>query len=195
MSQFSHKYYNENYGRLQKDKWIWEVWSRWGLFEYLVIFLLGAILYFVAFASYEKEKTPQYRESQKVAPNITPATVASKVEQTKLHLNDIYYPKKVLPKNPLPSKTLLDGKEAYGPLTIEEYLYFADDTGGDYPAFIDRNSRYGIVEKMPKCAKQECPMTTLSPKSKDAYESWISKQTSQELHLKSTKDGYFLVKN
>lgn len=187
MSQFSRKYYNLDYKRNEVEKFtaqeegVWEFWRVWGLFEYSVIALLIAILLCVCF----KDNGATNTTTQKIIYTPTPVkSVEPKevMQQTHQTLGEAY-PKKVLPSSVVPK----------GAVTIEDYLYFADDTQAHYPDFIDPATHRLIKEKAPKCYKPECPLQDgVSVESLNAYTRWVSQQSQKNLHLSIENQKFFL---
>lgn len=178
MSQFSRKYYNLDYKRKQSvnqihtEQKVWEFWRVWGLFEYGVFGILLLILFCICF----KEGGVVHAVTQ------TPKQHQKSQDKT---LGEAY-PKKVLPSSVLPS----------GVITIEDYLYFADDTGEHYPNFIDPATHRLIKEKAPQCYKPECPLQEgIDIQSLDAYVKWASEQSHEKLYLVRENGKYRLKKS
>jgi len=190
MSQFSRKYYKNDYKleegnevplRRDYDDTVWTFWRVWGLYEYLVLILLGVIIFLLlnqhttaitTDTSYKKQTlSGTYKENKK--------------------LQESQFAKKILPANPLPKK--LDGTNLYGPLTMEEYLYFADDVDSFYPDFFDKKSRKSIDGA--SCKTSSCPLT---PKMLDemrmaAYTQWLTNTTGIDYTF-FIKDNHYYIK-
>ncbi len=198
MSQFTQKYYKQNYTPSNEKVWVWEFWRRWGLYEYLVLFLLILILLCVCTKTGSGHDTANTNAALHTATVNSGKTVRSPSDKPKDERPELAtrsYPVKVLPSDPLPKKrvTTKEGQTLYGPVTIEEYLYFADDTQSHYPEFMDPLSRHVYLRKSPQCARLSCPIKGLRPVDEQAYLEWVNRQSKKEMVLKKNSDGYYLM--
>ena len=187
MSQFPVRYKRPNYERkeyddlsLQKDfdGRIWKFWRLWGLFEYLVLGLLAAILLalltlllrvkntkVVVLHDKQIEYVKQQQQQSSVTKNITVPTKSTYI----------------LPKNPLPPQVKLGDKIAYGPIRFLDYIYFADEMGLPHP----KTAGYKDVES---------PLHGVNNRELQEYLNWINLYTSSNLKLKRVDDKFYLFK-
>ncbi len=198
MSQFSQKYHNLNYKRnstsIDKDeKVIWEFWHKWGLFEYAVIGLLLLILLCLCTMKSDFISTPlQKTQDALQTPQTKIKELTKNTQKGELLLGE-KYPQKILPDSILPQESRLHSQKVYGPVTIEDYLYFVDATDTSYPDFIDEASGRVIKNKAPACFKPECPLKADTGNIfLSAYRAWASQQSQKDLQLIEENGSYFL---
>ncbi len=199
MSQFSRKYYNLDYKRNVKkeelpDTTVWEFWRVWGIFEHAVIALLLMILFCLCTLHQSQPRTLTRTVVEKVIQqpqNPKPKEEPSKPKHKPLSLGD-EYPKKILPASVLPPHTE-NSKQLYGPLSIENYLYFVDATESHFPDFIDSSSRRIVKSKAPKCSQPQCPLQSgVTKEDMEAYVQWVQEQSQKKLQLLK-KDGMYYL--
>jgi len=198
MSQFSRKYYKNNY-KLEEnndrplntrlDDGIWTFWRVWGLYEYLVLGLLGIIVFLLLT---HKCGVVTHQNSYQQT------TALQSLYENKAEVKDLVqksnFPKKILPNNLLPKEESINGEKLYGPLTMEEYLYFADDVNNFYPKFFDRKSRKSIASASAECMDSNCKLTPdiLDNVHMAAYTEWLS-DTSAKNYTFLVKDNYYYI--
>lgn len=201
MSQFSRKYYNLDYKPNNRNyaddtnENVWEFWRVWGFFEYAVIILLLLILFCVCtlktddLSSFFTQQSSPDREVVTIEPRIKQT---DEKEYAKLDLG-VKFPKKVLPDFAMPKETQIDGKTLYGPISIEDYLYFVDATDGNLPDFLDKTTRRIIKKKAPVCFRPECPLQSgVTKNDLDAYAVWVSHQIGENLNVVAENGKYYL---
>ena len=81
----------------------------------------------------------------------------------------------------------------HGKVTLEKYMYFANDTKGNYPPYVDKATNRFIKELRPSCKTLDCPVVGLSQKDKDAYKSWISTLSSKNYKVVNDGDKFELI--
>ena len=219
MSQFSRKYYKNDYQLdlkdpeykrkrepFAKDGEVWTFWRVWGLYEYLVLGLLLIIIALLLFqrapAVAPQEVAVVAKTQQRIALEEAPKEIPQSKELTQEDLPKkaeekeekagIYFPKKVLPQNPLPLTKSSAANSSYIPLKMEEYLYFADAVDGFYPAAFDPKNR--TIESK-SCQNQECPLTSqdISPHDMEAYIQWLEEMTASKYTF-VVKGGNYSIK-
>jgi hypothetical protein len=198
MSQFSRKYYKNDY-KLEdnpklpvnnyNDHSVWTFWRVWGLYEYLVLLLLGIIVFLLLTQQSRSviiQKSFFVQKEQK--------RLSSSPQKETIRVQESTFPKKILPANPLPKKTILNGKTLYGPLTMEEYLYFADDVNNFYPDFFDEKSRKSHTGS--SCKNSNCHLTTemLDELHMAAYVQWLSDTTATNYTFIVKDNNYYIKK-
>ncbi|MEN4045387.1 hypothetical protein [Sulfurimonas sp. NWX367] len=199
MSQFSRKYYKNDY-KLESEeksnnhntpfnKGVWTFWRVWGLYEYLVLGLLLVIIFILLLT----RDTTVIQQTNVVKKTTHPTTSIEKNKQEKV-VEESDFPKKILPSNPLPKKSVVDGENLYGPLTMQEYLYFADDVDNFYPHFFDKKSRKSIASAHTECQNSDCILTPneISNLYMAAYTEWLNDTTSQKYTFVLKNNHYYL---
>lgn len=188
---------------------IWAYLKIWGLYKWLTLFalfviamLLLALLFskqsgiHVAQPSYNSpitthttNKKEEDTQTQKTANDNTLPTMPRVSEnknepQKKNDVSVYHYPKKVLPSSLLPTKTTtLDNHLVYGPVSIEEYLYFVRESGVPYPHFIDSKTNDLVVENAPECYKLDCPIYDVEGLNKKFYALWLTQESGKKLEV------------
>ncbi|UCN01263.1 hypothetical protein LCX93_04935 [Sulfurimonas sp. SWIR-19] len=191
MSQFSNKYYKNNY-KLEEQKpkkelqddYVWTFWRLWGLYEYLVLFLLGVIIVLLLMMMQKQPtalvvtQTPQQQVYEK------PLHVTEQISEQKELSKESYFPKKILPSEITPNS----------PLKMEDYLYFADDVDDFYPAFFDEKSRKSI--KSSRCQNADCILSTqdIDPIYIATYIAWLKAKTAKKFTYKIKNNNYYIQK-
>lgn len=198
MSQFSRKYYNLDYKRNAPkeelpERTIWEFWHVWGLFECAVITLLLLILFSLFTLCGTPTKSFTHTLSKENSFHLNDSKTLKQQEDGELSLLGKEYPKKVLPASVLPPRTKED-PNTYGPLSIQNYLYFVDATDAHYPDFIDKSSRRILKNKAPRCSKPECPLRSgVREEDLHSYLEWVETQSQKKLQLVK-KDGLYYLR-
>jgi len=195
MSQFSRKYYKNDY-KLQEsttdsldreydNNTVWTFWRVWGLYEYLVLLLLGIIIFLLLYRVDTYTTTSQ-------AEHYKPVTQKQATHTTPLQESD--FAKKILPTNPLPQEISLKGEKLYGPLTMEEYLYFADDVNNFYPDFFDKKSRKSHAGSL--CKDSGCLLTPdlLDTMRMAAYIQWLNDTSGSKYTFLIKENHYYMKK-
>jgi len=216
MAQFGNKYsrhyhVGDKNTRLQdsyaeEEEWWFYSWSsRYRLFEIIVIILLLLILFCVCRNSMGNSSsvisvpgtsisTPQIQMPSLEIPSPSINTVSAKKETQEMLLLEEVYVQRVLP----PSSELLpvfdetSGK-AKRVVSIDDYMYYVNDTKQDYPDFIDPQSLRVIKSKAPECYKPECAIKNLSLKQQNNYLEWINNVTQRQFSLQDQSDNIILV--
>jgi hypothetical protein len=121
-----------------------------------------------------KNRSQEKQEKQSSSNNKhTPRTLEEKI------------PKRVLPQY---GRLIPHGK-----VTLEKYMYFANDTKGNYPSYVDKATNRFIKELRPSCKTLDCPVVGLSQKNKAAYRNWISTLSSKNYKVVDDGDNFELV--
>ncbi len=220
MSQFSYKYYRHNYSKNETqelkgnafDDRSWTFWRVWGIYEWLTLLALFAIAVLLFFLLSNSNHTREIVHTSYVTPSehVLPARVhtvspvaTSAIEQVnekssplkEMEKKSLYhYAKKVLPASPLPvQRVMLNGKAGYGPVSIDEYLYFVRETSIPYPNFIDSKTSNLMVNKAPKCYTSDCVVYGIENLQKEFYAIWISQITGHKFSVVPNRDDIVLT--
>jgi len=184
MSQFSQKYYKHYFIEKKRevnltgfDFWIWS--DRYKFFEILVILLLLLILFCVCTQCLHKTELSVPRQQQHSI--VTTATTT---------LSTIITLEEKLPKQVLPELSKLIPKKE---VTLEEYMYYVNDTKQGYPNYVDANTNRMIKEKRPSCRGVECPVSGISKQNKLEYAKWLSEQSGVEYKVVETSKGFLIL--
>ena len=231
MSQFEQKYYkhyltkekrspHEELSELNTQKFTW--WHKWGVFEYLTLFLLLAILLCLCFrcggaslgnglSLNSTAMTLPQPTLLAIVPAVGGGAVLGGSAMGQLPQGEERAGSSESSNVPQPSTSPTDSAELGErfpakvvpkvatllqnigkPVSIEDYLYFAHETQSGYPDFIDPESSRMIVSKKPACFKPDCPVTGISQNDKKAYASWLSKLTHTDYTVYNQKNGFVL---
>ena len=77
-------------------------------------------------------------------------------------------------------------------VTIEEYMYYAHETGEGYPNFIDATTSRAITSKQPECYTLSCPVIGITQSDKENYVTWLEKVTHGNYEIINMADGFRL---
>jgi len=77
-------------------------------------------------------------------------------------------------------------------VTIEEYMYYAHETGEGYPNFIDATTSRAITSKQPECYTPSCPVVGITQSDKENYVAWLEKVTHGDYEIVNMADGFRL---
>lgn len=202
MSQFSQKYYKHYFvGKKREvestefDFWVWS--NRYKFFEIIVILLLLLILFCVCTQCSQTSQTQMLNKdytqrSISFGMDITAATDVKDVGDESL------VPKEKVPALTLEEKIpqlvlpelskLIPKKE----VTLEEYMYYVNDTKQGFPSYVDEKTNRMIKEKRPSCKGVECPVSGISQEDKQAYSQWLSERGSVKYKVVETSKGFFI---
>ncbi|MDF1878140.1 SUMF1/EgtB/PvdO family nonheme iron enzyme [Sulfurimonas sp. SAG-AH-194-C20] len=196
MSQFSQKYYKHYFVGKKKevesiefDFWVWS--NRYKFFEIIVILLLLLILFCVCTRCVE----PSHRS---ISFGMDTPDVSLASQQHDMKRNEPPVPKKKaplltleekIPKLVLPELSKLIPKKE---VTLQEYMYYVNDTNKGFPSYIDAQTNRMIKEKRPSCKGVECPVRGISQEDKQAYAEWLSEQGSAKYKVVETSKGFFI---
>jgi len=211
MSQFSQKYYKHYFvpkkRELKEDEFEFWAWSRtYRFFEIIIILLLLLILFCVCFKSAQNRATPMttssYSQVSSAAvevPKISLSNTKEKKEpkeektqkkpqeqvQTKSLTLEDKIPKRVLPE----LSKLIPKKE----VTLEQYMYYVNDTNEGFPSYVDKSTNRIIKEKKPSCATLDCPVSGITKADKNAYAEWLSEQGSVKYKVLESGSSFKVV--
>ena len=209
MSQFSQKYYKHYYVSKKRDvlkevdieekRGFW-YWTRhYRIFEIIIIFLLLLILYCLCIrggiglglggfslgsglpyggVSTQTTQSTQHKSIQKEEQRAN-TNVVSLGEK---------YPTKVLPDA---QKLIPKGDTE---VTLDDYMYYVNDTKQGYPKFIDPKTNRLIKDKKPPCYEPQCPINAISKQNQQDYANWLSSLTQQSYSVEQTSNGFKLLK-
>lgn len=199
MSQFSQKYYKHYFVGRKKDLestefdfWVWS--SRYKFFEIIVILLLLLILFCVCSQCSQdrgSSVSKQQLSMQTVSSvPLSPITLKSKMQSSKFEEKEQTLTlQEKLPKLVLPELSKLIPKKE---VTLEEYMYYVNDTNKGFPSYVDNKTNRMIKEKRPNCKSVECPVSGISKADKQAYSQWLSEQSGVAYTLVETSKGFFI---
>jgi len=195
MSQFPLKYKEPSYKRRvfrhvedeDFDGQVWEFWRKWGLYEYLVLGLLAAILVILLQLLTKEQHHSNKQRVQEFS------SVKKEIKTPDFDLSNPSYPAHVLPENPLPPKTMVKGKEVYGPVSLQDYLYFADETGAAYPDYVDAKTKQLIKAKAGECHSFDCPLHGIPKEQLETYLKWVNLYSSKSLRLWKAEGKIYLL--
>jgi hypothetical protein len=77
-------------------------------------------------------------------------------------------------------------------VTIEEYMYYAHETGEGYPDFIDATTSRAITSRQPECYTPSCPVVGITQRDKENYAAWLEKVTHGDYEIIDRADGFRL---
>ena len=219
---YRHNYVrNEKNKASMFDDESWTFWRVWGWYEWLsilallAIVLLLSLLFFgglhmggakvssnaaLAPSSYVPASTivsPKRQVAATVPENVLVTAESNKVATPALPKGAkplYHYTKKVLPASVLPlQRTEYNGQTAYGPVSIEEYMYFIRETAVTYPDFIDAKTDNLIEAKAPKCYMPECTIYNIQNLHKRFYAQWLSQASGKKLMPVLERDDIVLI--
>ena len=191
MSQFSQKYYKHYHVGKKKevvsDEFDFWEWSRkYRFFEMIIIFLLLLILFCLCY------RYPVSQQGMLVYKAQTSNIQDIKVDET-IHKNDSKEEQKLkeeqrqkkqeqaltlqekIPKRVLPELSKLIPKKE---VTLEEYMYYVNDTKQGYPNYVDSSTNRMIKERRGSCKTVECSVSAITQEDKAQYAQWLSEQGS-----------------
>jgi hypothetical protein len=154
-----------------------------------------------SFATQSTPSSTQTTTTSSSSASSTPVAASTiSQQQTKPHFakatkpKESYFPKKVLPADPLPQVSNVDGKMLYGPLTMEEYLYFADGVEDFYPDFFDKQSRKNMDPSNTNCLDGSCVLTSkeINKQQMNAYIEWLNDTTSANYTYVQKANHYYI---
>ena len=195
MSQFSQKYYKHYFVRKKRevepsefDFWVWS--SRYKLFEIIVICLLLLILFCVC-RECNQAKVSAGVQQQAMLQTVTsvpssPTTPSSIPMQSRA---EVFTLQEKIPTQVLPELSKLIPKEE---VTLEEYMYYVNDTKQGYPSYVDAKTNRMIKEKRPSCQGMECPVSGITQADKQEYAQWLSEQSGVEYKVAETPKGFLI---
>ena len=193
MSQFSQKYYKHY---IVKDDAV-EVISFWmrtrvlqGTILSLLLLLFLALLLFCTKCGCATHTTQTRKIQEKetitvVHPKIK--KVEKKSEKTEQKESPKLTLEEKLPKRVLPQADKLLPKEE---VSIEDYMYFVNDTKNGYPKFVDVETNRMIKEYKPTCSKLDCPISGVSKENQKAYIDWLNTMSDKEYKIQETDKGF-----
>jgi len=202
MSQFSQKYYKHFVNKKAEvveevEYYTWYSRINWLdlLFKLLVIALLLFCIFSnrsAYFGSNSTVSTPTLAQVPKNAP-LEVSQVEVQLENETEQNSELTYKNLTLenkiPKHILPELSkIISQKE----VTLEQYMYYANDTNQGYPSYIDKITNRVIKERKPKCAELECPVVGVSEQDKHNYAKWISELSQKEYVAKSSSIGFMI---
>jgi hypothetical protein len=190
MSQFSQKYYKHF---IVEDNNIVEVsfWKRVGILQSIIgflLFLLFALLLLVCITCH----CSLHNSNDNCITQLPVSTITYKPKKTNLTEEkkveitlEEKIPKKVLPK----LSELIPKRE----VTLEDYMYFVNDTKSNYPKYIDPATNRMIKEYRPICSRLDCPVSEISAENKVAYIDWLNTMSNKTYKLNDTDKGFKVV--
>lgn len=218
MSQFSQKYYKHY---ITKKEDIVEERSYYSWFttdsltntilKWLLILLLFALLLFLlkqllncnsfssspslslqstqvkttAVGPIQQEEKPQEENSQEEK-----SQEDQSLEKTLQEEYTYYTLEEKIPIHVLPELSKIIPKEE---VTLEQYMYYVNDTKEGYPDYVDPATNRIIKEKKPKCEKLDCPVTHITQTDKINYTQWLSELSQSKYKFTDSQNGFRVV--
>lgn len=197
MSQFSQKYYKHY--RIEKKEVVDDVgffaWFReesltGSILRWLLILLLFSILLLLMreIFSCNTPNNPAVSTLKQVP--TTNETVQESPKET-LAEPDKYTLEEKIPTHILPELSKILPNEE---VTLEQYMYYVNDTKTGYPDYIDQQTNRIIKEKKPNCETLDCPVNAISQKDKENYAAWLSELSHSEFKVINTSKGFKVEK-
>lgn len=197
MSQFSQKYYKHY--RIEKKEVVdnvgFFVWFReesltGSILRWLLILLLFSLLLLLMRQMFSCN-TPNTPVVSVLKQATTSNTTAQESPKETVAEPDKYMLEEKIPTHVLPELSKILPKEE---VTLEQYMYYVNDTKMGYPDYVDQQTNRIIKEKKPNCEKLDCPVSGIKQKDKKNYAIWLSELSQSEYKATDTPKGFKVTK-
>lgn len=195
MSQFSQKYYKHYIVKGSDEIVEVSFWHRIGVLQAIILLLLFLLLILLLFVCSKCNCFIQNRTdvmTQKRFNTEILSTSQEEKEQIPRKKEQSQQTKTLTLQEKIPKQVLPDISQLVpkSEVTLEEYMYYVNDTSNGYPKYVDKSSNRIIKEYKPPCARPDCPVSGISQEEKMNYVNWLNEMGETKYKIKETGKGF-----